>query len=105
MSLVTALHFPSQETIVAHLERHPQTSDLYLREKKIIDTVASYFAHTNKRVDIGVELGVLLAIDWVVLRENITLSSAALDTMHTSLTAALKDCATFRLRLLPRVLK
>lgn len=84
-------HFPSQQSIVAYLEKHPFTNDPYLKEKKIIDTVAKFFANTNKD-DRGVELGVLLAL--YRLNAQIGLTQDMKEVMNINLIDALKDCGS-----------
>lgn len=56
------LFFPSKDQIVACLKEHPLTSDPYFTEKKITDSVASFFAHED-RVPEGVDLGVMLTLE------------------------------------------
>ena len=85
-----SLHFPSEREIISYLEQHPLTSDPYLKEKKIIETVAKFFANQDK-ADMGVDIGVMLTMH--DLNEKIKLPETAVMAINLNLTAALKDCA------------
>lgn len=84
------LHFPSQGAIISYLEQHPLTSDPYLKEKKIIETVAQFFADQDK-APMGVDMGVMLTM--MDLNEKLGLPQMGLMAINLNLTAALKDCA------------
>jgi len=89
MSVATVL-FPSKEAIVSYLQQHPLTKDPYLTEKKIIETMANFFAKQEKVPD-GINLGVMLSLSDV--NKKLKLPRVALMTIQINLVAALKDCA------------
>lgn len=84
------LHFPSEQSITSYLEKHPFTNNPYLKEKKIIDAVAKFFANTNK-VDEVVTLGVMLTLH--NLSKEIELTKEMRKVITMNLIEALKDCA------------
>ena len=86
----STIHFPSKEVIASYLQKHSLTKDPYLTEKRIIETVASFFANSDK-VPIGVDIGVSLSL--FDLNEKLGLPKFALMTIQLNLEQALKDCA------------
>ena len=84
------VHFPSQEAIVSYLQGHALTSNPYLTEKRIIETVAGYFANQEK-APLGINLGVMLALH--DLNERLQLPGFSLNAIQLNLTTALMDCA------------
>ena len=89
----STLHFPSENGIIAYLEKHPLTSkevSPFLHEKKVIQAVAKFFAEQNK-VPAGVNLGVMLTL--YDLKPTLGIPDVALATMQLALTRALVDCA------------
>lgn len=61
-----------------------------MSEKKIIETVAKFFADQDK-ADMGVDMGVMLTM--MDLNEKLGLPQMSLMAINLNLTAALKDCA------------
>ena len=86
----TLYHFPDQNTILEYLSKHPMTNDAFLTEKKIIETVAKFFANQSK-VDCGVNLGVVLSL--YEMNEKLHLPEMVLKIIQVALSQALKDCA------------
>lgn len=84
------LQFPAQDAITTYLTKHPLTSDPYLTEKKIIETVAKFFANQRK-AELGVDMGVMLSL--YDLNKKIGLPETALIAIQMNLVEALKDCA------------
>lgn len=88
------LHF-SRESIITYLEQHPaisQEEDTYLGDKKIIETVANFFADkdmTSTGIDAG--MNVLMA----KIGKGLNLDIAGMVTIEMSLTRALTQVHQF----------
>ena len=82
------LTFPSKESIVSYLKKHPDTKNL--SEKKIIPLIADAFK--NSRID-SETMGKTVMEPIRVWNKETNLTEYALIPIIMNLTKALKDCA------------
>lgn len=99
------LNFPSQNTIISYLENHPLTNTRYLKEKKIINFVASFFANSKKMSsDIKTEVMNILLMNYEIVKTNTNINASALKIeaiidIALNLSKALEDCAKGKAKL------
>lgn len=82
------------DAIYSFLENHPRTNATYLKESKIIDAVADYFARHNKNKlgKFEIEMGVTLMMS--KLSPELNLPHHVVTIIKQDLTSALSDCAS-----------
>lgn len=84
------LHFPTQDALMIHLEKHPTTSYPYFTEKKITQVVAAFFANENyTSLEIDKSIESILKILNVALELNFPKDT--LKSFQTCFSIALKD--------------
>lgn len=95
------LHFPSQDTIVAYLEKHLQKK-AYLSDYKIIKAVAEVFAN-SELYSIAVQFGVMMKL--AELNNEFHLDKATIDAIVLNLTQVLQNCAREKILKLKKITK
>lgn len=84
------LHFPSEGFIVAYLKAHPLTNYPLLKEKKIIEIVAKFFANQEKY---PMEVDMIVMLTMKSLNTKLGLPKKRILQIQINLSEALKDCA------------
>ena len=84
------LSFPSENTLTSYLESHPNLQNPYVKEIKLIQIAAHYFANLSVNSSyLGLELTIML----FDLSPHHSLEEKTMQVVSTCLKKALEDCA------------